>query len=356
MIQKLEIEGYRCFEKLTVDGLGRLNLIVGQNNSGKTSLLEAIRLLTAQRSHIELQDILVHRGELFHSRQDRIPVFNISNLFFGRVLQSESKISIQSTDTASIVEGIELFTEAPSLALASGGIDPDDSLDPVLTIRSTKGQKALHFNFETDWGTTLKPRPNGQTVGFGIASTTKRSYVPSSSLTIDQLQSMWEALKLNGESESVMEVMYEFDPEIQDLDFLATIGDGSGHVKLKGLQQRVPLRTLGDGASRVFALAIAAASSRGDALLIDEIDTALHYTTMSRVWKMLFKFAEESNTQIFATTHSQDCVDAFANLVRDGIATSQKLSLQRVVKGEPKTISYSGDILLAAVKHEFEVR
>lgn len=63
MLQDIQITNYRVFENLALTGLKRVNLIVGSNNAGKTSLLEAIYLLTSSDKALGLTTIMQERGE-----------------------------------------------------------------------------------------------------------------------------------------------------------------------------------------------------------------------------------------------------------------------------------------------------
>ena len=83
-------------------------------------------------------------------------------------------------------------------------------------------------------------------------------------------------------------------------------------VKLKSQEQRVPLRSLGDGALRLFGVALALANSRDGFLLIDEAENGIHYSVQRDYWRMVLQAARKNNVQVFATTHSWDCIAAFA--------------------------------------------
>lgn len=83
-------------------------------------------------------------------------------------------------------------------------------------------------------------------------------------------------------------------------------------VKVKGQTNPVPLRSLGDGAVRAFAVALALANSTDGFLLIDEAENGIHHSTQARFWNMVLQTAERNNVQVIATTHSWDCVVGFA--------------------------------------------
>ena len=99
---------------------------------------------------------------------------------------------------------------------------------------------------------------------------------------------------------------------------VAIIGDErSSHsrravVRIAGQERPVPLRSLGDGAVRLFGVALALANSQGGFLLIDEAENGIHHTIQRDFWRMVLLTAEANNVQVFATTHSWDCVAGFA--------------------------------------------
>ena len=88
-------------------------------------------------------------------------------------------------------------------------------------------------------------------------------------------------------------------------------------VKLKGQEHRVTLNSLGDGAARVFAMALSLANSRGGFLLVDEIENGIHYSIQRDFWRMVLQAAHENTVQVIATTHSSDCIKGFARAAQE---------------------------------------
>ena len=128
-------------------------------------------------------------------------------------------------------------------------------------------------------------------------------------------------------------------------------------VTLKGNPLRVPLRSLGDGATRLFAASLALASSRDGFLVIDEAENGLHATVQRSFWRMVFGAAEEFNIQVFATTHSWDCVRGFARAAKENQqAEGVYVRLERAADGEVRAVEYSEDLLNVAADQDIEVR
>ncbi|MFY0576805.1 AAA family ATPase [Cystobacter fuscus] len=119
---------------------------------------------------------------------------------------------------------------------------------------------------------------------------------------------------------------------------------------------RVPIGSMGEGIKRLLVLAMSMAKSAGGYLLADEIDTGLHYSVMVKMWKLVVETARRLNIQVFATTHSLDCIQALAGLYESDPDVRDDISLHRIEKGAEASIRYSADEILAAARRQVEVR
>lgn len=126
-------------------------------------------------------------------------------------------------------------------------------------------------------------------------------------------------------------------------------------VKLESFEEPLPLRALGDGANRLFGLALALASARDGLLLVDEIENGLHYSVQPDVWRLVFEMATRLNVQVFATTHSYDCIKAFEEAARESEEEGVLVRLAR--KGDRTLVGeFDERELEIAVEGEIEVR
>ena len=127
-------------------------------------------------------------------------------------------------------------------------------------------------------------------------------------------------------------------------------------MKLHGYDRPVPLRSLGDGATRLFGVALALAGSRDGFLTIDEVENGIHHSVHESFWHMVLQTAEENDVQVFATTHSFDCVRGFA---RAAIRTPESEGVLVRLEREDESIRavrYSESELEIAAKQGIEVR
>ena len=105
----------------------------------------------------------------------------------------------------------------------------------------------------------------------------------------------------------------------------------------------------------MLAMAIAITQCKGGVLLVDEIDTGLHYTVMSRMWKLIFSAAKEFDVQVFATTHSYDCVYSLAQICTSP-GPENAVTVQRIDAESVKSVPYDQDEITSAAAREIEVR
>ena len=127
-------------------------------------------------------------------------------------------------------------------------------------------------------------------------------------------------------------------------------------VRCKGIRDRIPIGSMGDGIWRLLGLALALARTEGGILLVDEIDTGLHYSVMENMWKLVNQTARKQKIQVFATTHSRDCYESLAAVCRDSVSEQSEVTIQRVERGKTRSTAYSEQEIIAAAERGMEVR
>jgi hypothetical protein len=366
MIKSIKINGYRGFSEFEMSGLGQVNLLVGTNNSGKTSALEGIYLLASQGDPASLWSVLWRRGERFERGPETYPQIDISHLFHGHESQIGAKFSLSATNetpgrglTFSIVEANEEQRKKQSgtgvpvpsrLGLSIKG-NPSPSLEVVPLTRSG--------------GVTSEALEMPRRIRRGQADDAimPTLFITAESLTVDELVGLWDKVTLTPHEERVILALRFLESSIERIapqaarrDFTYGNQRGGFLVKLKGHERPVPIGSMGDGMWRIMAMAIAIAQCKDGVLLIDEIDTGLHYSVMTNMWKLISGAASELNVQVFATTHSYDCVKSLAELCYSEPNTAKGVTLQRIERGKKKSIAYSAEEIETAALHHIEVR
>lgn len=370
MFTSLKIEGYRGFDRFEMSGLGRINLLVGTNNSGKTSVLEALYLLASAGSPAALFQLLRRRGErLPPAPSSDMPPrrspgdLDVSHLFLGHELQPGASISITASNEWRHRNIVYRIAElSPKQQQEFLGDEDESALTPRLALEVKGTPKPV---------IALVPLTRlGGISTDAIDSPVRRvrqrggelfpaQFITAEGMSGDELVAMWNNIALTPEEELVLNALQFLD---KDVERIAAHGAyylpqtrGGFIVKRAGSEQPVPLGSMGDGMWRMLAMAMAVTQCKGGVLLVDEIDTGLHYTVMSRMWGLIFDAAKQLDVQVFATTHSYDCVYSLAQIC-SGSEVPNAVTVQRIEAGKRHAIPYDEGEITVAASREIEVR
>lgn len=337
VLTNLKISGFRTFRELTIPRLAQVNLFVGTNNAGKTSILEAVELV-AEGVPSALTNSSWRRGEqIVVSRKmgSSESEADLSHLFYGHSLQPGSRFSIRGEGATPVgVEcGVVEFPDDLALRFESHLL-PEPRLIGIVT---EEGGESF---FRELASATLARNSSIRFVDVGTADFTR------------YLRKLWDGVALTAEEERVTSALRIIEPRIERIAFASR----DFFLKLSSSDRRLPLGSLGDGIKRLLALALHLVSARGGVLLVDEIDTGLHHTVIADMWRLVIETARSLDVQVFATTHSLDCVHALAWVHQQDPAASSEVLLHRVEKDAPETVAYTLDELAVAARNHLEVR
>ena len=175
-----------------------------------------------------------------------------------------------------------------------------------------------------------------------------------------ELEGFWNRVALTDDESRAVQSLHAIGGG--NVERIAFVGDSkrrpSRHAiaKLKGQDNPVPLKSLGDGAVRLFGVSLALASSRGGFLLIDEAENGIHHSAQQAFWRMVLQTAFVNDVQVLATTHGWDCVVGFAEAAAElDDADGVLVRLERH-GNEIRAVEYSENDLTAAAKYGIEVR
>lgn len=315
VLNSLEIRNFRAFRDLKIERLGRVNLIVGKNNVGKTSLLEAIQLFANRTSNptliwdimstrhevkqpfVNIRDMLTALKYLFYGRYDIKP--GISPIQIGSIDFPQETLSIAIDWSATEIRDTDVHTRS----LKPGENYISDNLSPRISIQAVGGG----LNYLIDPSLPLNSLvlnsneiPCVFTTAHGVSS--------------QYLTKLWDGIALTNLETDVLSALRLLAPGLIDLNFVSTPlsrGERIPVVKLAGNDEPLPLYSLGDGMIRALGISLALVNAKDGLLLIDEFENGLYYTVQPDIWKLIFRVARRLNVQVFATTHSWDCIEAF---------------------------------------------
>jgi hypothetical protein len=161
-------------------------------------------------------------------------------------------------------------------------------------------------------------------------------FVPANGLGEGDISQFWNKIALTDLEQGVLDSLRLITPGIERVNLLS----GSPMVRVTGADSPLPLRSLGEGLNRLFGIALALVSAQDGMLLIDEVDSGLHYSIQPDLWRLIFQVARRLNVQVFATTHSWDCVEAFQEGAKEhGQGEGMLVSLRRKKGAEDQVVA-----------------
>ena len=183
--------------------------------------------------------------------------------------------------------------------------------------------------------------------------------IPSSGLSGQRLIELWDRIALTKLEVDVLAALKLIAPGLVNLNFVSTAlsgGDRIPIVRIAEYDEPLPLYSLGDGMLRALGISLALVSAKDGILLIDEFENGLYYTVQPDIWKLIFRVARHLNVQVFATTHSWDCIEAFQKAAQEDTQNEGMLIRLEVKKGRIVPTLYDQRQLEIATREQIEVR
>ncbi|MBM4035201.1 MAG: hypothetical protein FJ291_25950 [Planctomycetes bacterium] len=382
MLTSLQVEGYRGFAgRYTLRGFSQVNLLVGKNNCGKTSILEALHLLASGGDPKIVIETALRRGETvsvleipmsysdYRTRSVTCP--DATHFFHGHKLSSNSRFRLSAEGAlgelvASVAAPSGRIAALPQVVDAQGSVHRRP--DPALTLRIAgslcpKGIEAPLLLLSAEGAVLGQLRdPQWEET---VSDSQKRSPVRFLSPSASQsrlLRQTWDEVLRHGREREVIQAMQLLEPKLAGIFFLSEAG-GDGNGSLAGILAalgdqgpRLPIGSLGEGVYRMLALSATLVQTAGGFLLVDEIDTGLHYSAMGEMWRLVVRTAKQSNVQVFATTHSLDCVRGLAWLCANYPDLGAEVSLQKIEPSIEQSVALDAEGIRITADQGIEVR
>ena len=391
MLDNFEIHNFRTFSSLRVEKLGRVNLIVGKNNVGKTMFLEALRLHAHGGSPEAIKQLLLGCDEVettIHSpaSDENDSEMRISSLFhrgpsrnggsnkisLGPIGDEKQTVKIEPTFLRRIRSkgGID-----QSYEVVAGSVDLSSSSEFTAGLVVTMGKRRKRYLpvqfFESNRSRLRKE------VGIWPAFVTARG-VPDK-----EIFRWWDAVALHEAEHRVIESLRIISPveRINLVEHPFRRNERLVMAKLSSESSPVPLKSLGDGMSRIFQIGLAIECARvGKAtrnelgplsifperemegnrkdtlLLVDEIENGIHYTALRDLWRFILRVSKLHDVQVFATTHSWDCVRGLQEALTDTPDTDVMLIRLEKQTSTTKAVSFDAKELAIVTRDHIEVR
>lgn len=365
MYRSFYIKNFRCFREFTFPQIERVNLIAGKNNVGKTALLEAIFLhLGPDNPELSVR-INVWRGVGGFELQSLELSETFGSLFYN--IDISSKIEISSIDDENNRRILSI--SLPESAVTRLAISDQESHSSVAktnggamaTSVSTR-ELQLEYNDEKKQSNIVRARlvADNKSIGFVVDRERLLKHPPgffvSTRLKAPQEDAeRFSKLEEIGRSDLVVDILRLLEPR---LTRLAVLVKGSSSIIYGdiGVGRLLPLPLMGEGMVRLLTIVLAISFARKSVVIIDEIENGLHYSVMRNIWKAIAEAARQFDTQIFATTHSSECIQAAHDAFSEMSSYDFRLHRLTRIEDDIQAVSYKQEILNTALSTDLEVR
>jgi AAA15 family ATPase/GTPase len=316
-IKNIEIKNYKCFNDFKAEGFGRVNLIGGKNNVGKTAFMEAVYV------NVQAQDIKEMVGSLSTIKYMRERLNFVDGKEIYRKINN-TKVYIEQSNN--------IYTKS-NINLASFKIE--DNL----------GIKIYIFKFNNK---IIKVNSNNFSYEFKRIDNIR--FLDNIGLSNSYLITLYSAIQKRKEEQILNEILHKFDSRIESFKII----DNKPQCEINNKYYEIT--EFGDGVRHLISIVVALFTCEKGYLFIDEVDNGIHYTKLDEIWKIILKVSERFNVQVFATTHSKECIESYARVAKR--LEDEEITFIELCKrvDEIKAFIYPFDWFIDEIEQEHEVR
>ena len=347
MLKRLQIRNFRGFNALKIDQLSGINLIAGKNNSGKTSLLEAMFLLSGSgNAQLAVNPNVIRGIEPGAPLQDPFWKQLFYNLDMGRHIEIKGYYKPRGELALKITAERQPTTELP--LERTDGTSATNLFD----------ERSLIFQYDDARNKKIKShiRIKGQELEVSQPDDI-RVLLPAAILLSRTRLPHEDAVRLGQlrrqkQGNLLLKALQVIEPKLQSIEDNSSSGTSMiwGDI---GLSELVPLSAMGEGMTQIARIVLAIAFIPNGVILVDEVENGIHHSVLPDVWRAIDEAAKQFHTQIFATTHSFECIEAAHQaLGPDGFL----LHRLEVSDEGNRCVTYEPNAIDAALRHNLEVR
>ncbi len=272
LLTNIKIKDFKCFKDFKADGFKRVNLIGGKNNVGKTAFMEACFVNVSSET--------------------------ISNLLFALSIieRNRDMLNISINDNINI---IDILTANDSFLIHG-----------LHKIKYVVNKTTLKQNIE------IKLDENTEKINFNenlsFMSNENIVYISSYGFTNEELKQVYKAVQFQDMDNYLNECIVNFDDNISQFKIISD----KAYLKQVSDDEYKELSKFGDGIKLYISIIASLYASKNNYLFIDEIENGIHWTQLDRLWEIILTISKEQSVQVFATTHSKECIESYARVAK----------------------------------------
>lgn len=305
MLTSFRIKNFRGFRDFTIDGLERVNLIAGENNVGKTALLEALYLHLGPNNPELSFKINTWRG-IDRFKIDPEDIFG--SLFWDYTI--DSTIEITSFDTNRLERRLQITLSD----ISATQIGEDNGVKYTNTSSQAVTQKQFKLEYQDSDGNTATSAGHLTETGFEgnrglVSSPLHGAILPTRYFNAEEDAKRFSELAKSRKDQGILKTLQILEPRLKGLSIQEKGGGWMVHGEI-GKDRLLPTPLMGSGTTRLLSIVLGIAFSENGFYIVDEIETGLHHSVMEQVWTAIGHAAQQYDVQVFATTHSWECITA----------------------------------------------
>lgn len=359
MIKDMKIENYKLFKSFSLKELPQILLIGGKNNSGKTSILEALFLpLDCSNPimflrHFQWRGLHTVSGNLDFLFSPAFKDFDLNKpIVFEYTLNSNKK----RLEYKFLKESNQLIT-----ATDRNSIELNKDL-----IRNSSGVEISYWINKKPQKTLLQAVQQNQKLTFGFSkgqeqlrkynNDVRAVFLSATNPDISKENSrLYSELDVENNTKGILEALQILEPRLSSLSNISLGDEMTIHGDV-GIRKKVPIGLMGQGMVRLLSILLRISIFKSGIILVDELENGFHHSFLVNIWEVIAKHAKANNVQLIATTHSKEVISGALKGIPSELRNEFKY--MRIEREEEnfKTKVYNFENLSVALESELEVR
>jgi len=367
--EDLEISHFRGIDTARLEGIKQVNLITGRNNSGKTSILEAMFVLSGMSNPRLLLNINAFRKLKFDNDNNLKYIFN--NVELNEPIKLQGTIS-GIVRSATITPHTEMMQDIllknkdlPHFFDQRAATNPSMQVTDLLQLEQSSLQNkieeidGINISFKNNSDKEQKVYINFKDGRIKYSNTYKEKLSTKyldSQITLTDVGSDLSLVVKKKQIKNIVDILKRIEPHLLDIQIA---NDNSIYCDI-GKDELLPINIMGDGIRHTLAVLSAMYDMQNGVIFIDEVENGLHYSSIKIFWQAVLRLADELDVQIVATTHSYEAVKALkeASKMLPGKNPYKEIAFFRIEKEDSKTtvIHYDYETFITSLDEGYEVR
>ncbi len=351
-IKNISIENFKCFDHFSVEGFGMYNIILGDNNVGKSSFLESLifdenlsesisnlqgilefKKISADDSIYKVNPLKFFLNKKFDKEYIKVKIFYFNEIGFTALFETQKVENLDISERKNLDQFVIFGSNDKEL------------------LKITKNNSIQYRSFQVQ----------NNVEGF----TNIVPFIPANMYYSDDLVSFYSENFTDNRNikKTLIAHLRSLIPNLIDIEISMNYMENIPVVGfwLDNVESLLPLPMFGDGTIRLFRLIMEIVSCKNKYLCIDEIDTGIHYSRYKDFSRIVLKTASENNVQLFISTHNNEFLKSFKEVLEEKDFVNfqndtKSFTLKKLPNGDIKAYRYDFEEFEFAIEQENELR